>query len=51
MRRVDRILIDGFVWNSRQNGMFLNTSGISPCLNVGQHSGVEPKISIVYETS
>lgn len=50
MRRTDRIAIVGNVWNSRQNGMFLDIRGVSPCLTVGQHSGVEPKIKVTYKT-
>ena len=49
MRQTDRIVIVGNVWNSMQNGMVLDVCGISPCLSVGQHSGVEPKIRVVYE--
>ena len=51
MKRTDKIIVVGYVWNSRQNGMVLDVCGISPCLSVGQHSGVEPKIMVVYETS
>lgn len=51
MRQTDRIVIVGNVWNSRQNGIVLDVRGVSPCLSVGQHSGVEPKIMVVYETS
>lgn len=36
------------IWKSRQNGMVYDPIGIAPCLCVGNHSGVEPKI-IVYE--
>lgn len=36
------------VWRSRQNGMVYDPSGLAPCLCVGQHGGLEPKI-IVYE--
>ena len=49
MRKTDRIVIVGNVWNSRQNGMVLDIRGVYPCLSVGQHSGVEPKIRVVYE--
>jgi len=42
------VWIVGRVWKSSQNGMVYNPDGISPCLCVGNHSGVEPKI-IVYE--
>ena len=50
MRRTDKIVVVGYVWNSRQNGMVLDIRGVSPCVSVGQHSGVEPKIRVVYET-
>lgn len=32
------------IWQSRQNGMVYDPEGIAPCLCVGNHSGVEPKI-------
>lgn len=32
------------IWRSRQNGWVYDPNGLSPCLNVGQHGGVEPKI-------
>ena len=32
------------IWKSRQNGMVYDPIGIAPCLCVGNHSGVEPKI-------
>jgi len=32
------------IWRSQQNGWVYDPDGISPCLGVGQHSGVEPKI-------
>lgn len=48
--RTDRIIIEGFVWKSQQNGGVYNPMGVAPCLNCGQHAGVEPKImEIVYE--
>lgn len=48
--RTDRIIIEGFVWKSQQNGGVFNPKGIAPCLSCGCHSGVEPKIiEIVYE--
>lgn len=48
--RTDRIIIEGFVWNSQQNGAVYDVGGVSPCLCVGCHSGVEPRIlEIVYE--
>lgn len=50
MKRTDKIIVVGYVWNSRQNGMVLDIHGVSPCFTVGQHSGVEPKIKVVYET-
>lgn len=45
---LSRCLVVGQIWRSRQNGMVYDPDGISPCICVGQHSGVEPKI-IVYE--
>ena len=36
------------VWKSSQNGWVYDSNGIAPCLSVGRHSGVEPKI-IEYE--
>lgn len=50
MRRTDKIVIVGAVWNSKQNGAVLNTKGISQCFTVGKHSGCEPKIQVIYET-
>lgn len=50
MKRTNRIVIVGSVWNSKQNGIVLDVRGVSPCFTVGKHSGVEPKIRIVYET-
>ena len=38
----------GRVYKSQQNGGVFDPNGIAPCLCVGHHSGVEPKI-IVYE--
>lgn len=43
-----RCLIVGQVYRSQQNGMVYDPNGISPCLTVGNHAGVEPRI-IVYE--
>ena len=40
--------IVGQIWKSRQNGMVNDPNGIAPCICVGNHSGVEPKI-IEYE--
>jgi hypothetical protein len=40
-------LIVGKIWKSQQNGMVYDPNGIAPCICVGCHSGVEPKI-IVY---
>lgn len=51
MKRTNKISVIGFVYESRQNGMVLDVCGITPCLGVGQHSGVEPKIKVVYETN
>lgn len=45
-----KIMIEGYAWKSQQNGAVYNPNGLSPCLNCGQHAGVEPKINeIVYE--
>ena len=47
---MSRIMILGYVWKSQQNGAVYDTDGVAPCLNCGQHAGVEPKImEIVYE--
>lgn len=45
-----KIEVYGYVWSSKQNGAVLKTNGLAPCLTIGQHSGVEPKILCVYET-
>lgn len=50
MKRTEKIIVVGYVWNSRQNGIVLDIRGVSPCFTIGQHSGVEPKIRVVYET-
>ena len=50
MKRTDKIIVVDYVWNSRQNGVVLDIRGVSPCLTIGQHSGVEPKIKVVHET-
>ena len=48
--RTDRIIIEGFVWKSQQNGAVYDTTGVSPNLVCGKHAGVEPKImEIEYE--
>lgn len=44
-----KIMNEGYVYSSRQNGLVLNPRGISPTISVGQHSGVEPRIRVVYE--
>jgi len=49
MKRTDKIIVVGYVWNSRQNGVVLDVSGIAPTISCGAHSGVEPKIRVVYE--
>lgn len=36
------------VWKSEANGWVYDPDGIAPCICVGNHSGVEPKI-IEYE--
>lgn len=40
--------IVGQVWQSKQNGKVYDPGGLAPCLCVGHHAGVEPKI-IEYE--
>lgn len=47
--RHDRIVVVGYVYESRQNGVVLDAGGVSPTLSVGQHFGCEPKIRVVYE--
>ena len=41
-----RCIVVAKIWKSRQNGMVYDPNGISPCLCVGAHSGVEPKIIV-----
>ena len=36
------------IWKSQQNGLVYDPDGLSPRLQVGHHSGVEPKI-VEYE--
>lgn len=43
-----RCVIVGQVYRSQQNGMVYDPNGIAPCICVGHHAGVEPRI-IVYE--
>ena len=43
-----RCLTVGQIWRSKQNGQVYDPNGIAPCICVGHHAGVEPKI-IVYE--
>lgn len=46
----DGIVVVGYVYQSRQNGIVLDAGGgVSPTLSVGQHFGCEPKIRVVYE--
>lgn len=45
-----KIKILGYCWKSQMNGAVYDVVGVAPCLTVGQHSGVEPKIlEIRYE--
>lgn len=44
-----KIQIVGWVYASSQNGIVLNPLGVCPALNVGAHSGVEPKIRLIYD--
>lgn len=52
MRREQQLslkcIVVGRCYNSAQNGNVYDTSGLSPTLCVGCHSGVEPHI-LVYE--
>lgn len=50
MKQSDRIVIAGWVYCSRQNGVVVDICGLSPCLGVGCHSGVETKILLKYES-
>lgn len=45
----DKIIIIGYVYESKQNGGVLDVNGIAPCLGVGCHSGVSPRIKVEYE--
>ena len=49
MKQTDKIIVVGYVWYRRQNGSVLDVRGISHCITIGQHSGTEPKIRVVYE--
>lgn len=44
----DKIIIEGYVWKSQQNGGVFNPIGIAPAICCGQHMGCQPKI-IEYE--
>lgn len=50
MKRSSEIVVVGYCYESRQNGVVLDTIGIAPTLCVGCHNGVEIKIKMVYET-
>lgn len=39
-----RCVIVGQVYRSQQNGMVYDPNGISPCICMGHHAGVEPRI-------
>lgn len=39
-----KVIVVGQIWRSSQNGMVYDTGGVSPCICVGHHAGVEPKI-------
>lgn len=45
------IIIVGYVYRSQKNGQVYSPGGISCALMVGCHSGVEPKVQIINETS
>lgn len=38
------VIIVGQVYRSKQNGMVYDANGVCPCICVGRHSGVEPRI-------
>ena len=42
------VRIVGQIYKSKQNGMVYDPNGLAPCICVGRHSGVEPKI-VEYE--
>ena len=44
------IRIVGWVYSSRQNGLVVSPGGLCPCIGVGNHSGVEPKMEVRYES-
>lgn len=45
-----KINIVGHVYpTSKQNGIVISCDGIAPCLGVGCHSGVEPKLQVIIE--
>ena len=46
----NRIIIEGWVYSSRQNGVVVSPNGISPVLCAGVHAGVETRILVRYET-
>lgn len=48
MRNQAAVISVGQVYRSQQNGAVYDPIGICPCLCVGRHSGVEPRI-IVFE--
>ena len=39
----DRIVIRGWIYKSRQNGVVVDVHGVVPTISVGNHSGVEPR--------
>lgn len=49
LQYMSKIMMLGYVWKSQQNGAVYDGGGLSPCLNCGCHSGVEPKIMVYYE--
>lgn len=49
-RRSSRCKIVGQIWKSKMNGIVYDPTGIAPCICVGKHSGVEPKIIVYAET-
>lgn len=45
----DKIIVEGYIWKSQQNGGVFNPEEISPAVCCGAHTGCQPKI-IEYDT-
>lgn len=44
--KTDKIIIEGYIRKSQQNGGVFNPVGICPTITCGQHGGCEPKIIV-----